>query len=97
VTTATVRAAEIKVLASSGVKTALEELAPEFDRETGHRLVIEIGVAAVLKRRIEAGEAFDLAIITGAGIEDLAKQGRIDGASRAAIAHSVVGIGIRQP
>jgi molybdate transport system substrate-binding protein len=96
VTTASVRAAEIKVLASSGVKAALEELAPEFERATGHKLVIEIGVAAVLKRRIEAGEAFDLAILTSSGISDLAGQGKVDAGARAAIARSVVGIGIRK-
>jgi molybdate transport system substrate-binding protein len=92
--TASVRAAEIKVLASSGVKTALEELAPGFERETGHKLVIDIGVAAVLKRRIEAGEAFDLAILTSSGIDELARQGKVD--ARAAIARSRVGIGIRK-
>ena len=95
-TTASIRAAEIKVLASNGVRAALEELAPAFDRETGHKLVIGFGLAAAVKRQIEAGEAFDLAIITRAGIDDLAKQGKVDAGSRAAIARSGVGIGIRK-
>lgn len=94
--TASTRAAEIKVLASNGVKAALEELAPAFERATGNKLSITFGLAAVLKRQIEAGEAFDLAILTSAGIEDLAKQGKVDGGSRAAIARSGVGIGIRK-
>jgi len=91
-----VSAAEIKVLASNGVRAALEELAPAFERDTGNRLVISFGLAAALKRQIEAGEAFDLAILTSAGIDDLAKQGKVDGASRASIARSGVGIGIRK-
>jgi molybdate transport system substrate-binding protein len=91
-----VRAADIKVLASNGVKAALEELAPAFERETGNKLVLSFGLAAALKRQIESGEAFDVAILTSAGIEDLAKQGKVDGGSRAAIARSGVGIGIRQ-
>ncbi len=95
-TAASTRAAEIKVLASNGVKAALEELAPAFERETGNKLSITFGLAAALKRQIEAGEAFDLAILTSAGIDDLAKQGKVDGASRAAIARSGVGIGIKQ-
>jgi molybdate transport system substrate-binding protein len=90
------RAADIKVLASNGVKSALEELAPAFERDTGNKLVISFGLAAALKRQIESGEVFDVAILTSAGIEDLAKQGKIDGASRAAIARSGVGIGIRK-
>src|ERR1700704_1838738 len=84
-TTASIRAAEIKVLASNGVKAALEELAPAFERATGHKVVIVFGLANVLKRQIEAGEAFDLAILTSAGIDDLAKQGKVDAGSRAPI------------
>src|SRR4051812_3541119 len=63
-----VQAAEIKVLASNGVKAALEELAPAFERETGHKLSITFDLAASIKRQIESGQAFDLAIITSAGI-----------------------------
>jgi molybdate transport system substrate-binding protein len=90
------QAADIKVLASNGVKAALEELAPAFERETGNKLSITFGLAAVLKRQIESGEPFDLAILTNAGIDDLAKQGKVDGASRASIARSGVGIGIKK-
>jgi len=91
-----VSAAEIKVLASNGVKAALEELAPAFERDTGNKLVISFGLAAALKRQIEAGEAFDVAILPTAGIDDLVKQDKIDGDARAAIARSGVGIGIKQ-
>jgi len=94
--TASVSAAEIKVLASGGVRGALQELAPAFERETGNKLVITFGPAAVLKRQIEGGEAFDLAILTSAGIDDLAKQRKVDAGSRASIARSGVGIGIRK-
>ena len=91
-----VQSAEIKVLASNGVKAALEELALAFERESGNKRVIEFGLAAILKRQIEGGEAFDLAILTSAGIDDLAKQGKVDGGARAPIARSGVGIGIRK-
>ena len=96
VSMSSIEAAEIKVLASNGVRAALEELAPAFERETGNKLVIEFGLAAVLKRQIEGGAAFDLAILTSAGIDDLAKQGKVAGASRASIARSGVGIGIKR-
>ncbi|HZE59015.1 MAG TPA: substrate-binding domain-containing protein [Burkholderiales bacterium] len=88
-------AADLKVLASNGVRATLEELAPAFERETGHKLAVTYGVAAVLKRQIEAGEAFDLAILTSGGIEDLATQGKVDGASRTPIARSGVGVAVR--
>ena len=88
-------AAEIKVLASNGVKAALEDLAPQFERATGNKVTIVWGLAAVLKRQIEGGEAFDLAILTTAGIDDLAKQRKVDGGTRANVARSGVGIGIK--
>src|SRR6266446_5209384 len=94
--TTSVSAAEIKVLASNGVKEALNELAPAFQRASGNKLVITFGLAAALKRQIEAGEAFDLAILPAAGLDDLAKQGKVDAGARAAIARSGVGIGIRK-
>jgi molybdate transport system substrate-binding protein len=91
-----VHAAEVKVLASNGVRAALEELAPIYERQTGNKLSITFGLAAVLKRQIESGEPFDFAILTDAGIDDLAKQGKVDAASRVSIARSGVGIGIKQ-
>src|SRR5712664_1823058 len=94
--TTSISAAEIKVIASNGVKEALHELAPAFERETGHKLVIAFGLATALKRQIEAGEAFDLAILPAAVMDDLAKQGKVDAASRPAIARSGVGIGIKK-
>jgi len=78
---ASIRAAEIKVIASNGVKEALHELAPAFEHHTGHKLVISFGLATALKRQIEAGETFDLAILPAAVIDDLAKQGKVDAAS----------------
>jgi molybdate transport system substrate-binding protein len=89
-------AADIRVLASNGVKATLEELAPAFERQTGNKVVVEYGLAAVLKRQIEGGAPYDLAILTSAGIDDLAKQGKVDAGSRAAIARSGVGIGIKK-
>src|SRR3979411_835866 len=86
--TTSISAAEIKVLASNGVKEALNELAPAFERATGNKLVITFGLAAALKRQIEAGEAFDLAILPAAGLNDLAKQGKVDARARASIARS---------
>ena len=89
-------AADIKVIASNGVRASLEELAPAFERETGNKVALEFGLAAVLRRQIEAGEAFDLAILTRVGVDDLVKAGKVDGNSRAPIARSGVGIGIRK-
>ena len=88
-------AAEIKVLSSTGLKAVMEELVPKFERTTKHKVVIEFGLAAVLKQRIEAGEPFDLAVLTPAFFDELIEQGRIVPNTRAVIARSGLGIAIR--
>ena len=57
-------AAEIKVLSSNALKTALEELGPRFEKATEHKLVFTFRAAAELKGDIEKGAAVDLAILT---------------------------------
>ena len=89
-------AADLVVIASNGVKPALEELAPHFEHMTGNKLSFKWGVAAVLKRDIEAGTAFDLAVLTNAGIADLVKQGKIAAGTETPIARSGVGLMVRK-
>ena len=90
------QAGEIKVLASNGVKTVLEELAPQFEKSTGHKLAFRFAPAADLKGQIEKGESFDVAILTAVLIDDLIKQGKLVPATRAAVAKSGAGVAIRK-
>jgi molybdate transport system substrate-binding protein len=89
------RATEIKVLSSTALKAAMEELAPQFERASEYKLAITYGPSAGLKPRIEAGEPFDLALITPASIDDLIKQGRIEPGSRHNIGRTGIGVAIR--
>lgn len=90
-----VGAAELTVLCSNGIKAVIEELVPQFELATRHRVVITFGVSALLKRQIEAGELFDIAILTPPLIDDLVKQGKIVGDTRTALARSAVALAIR--
>jgi molybdate transport system substrate-binding protein len=85
---------EIKVLCTNALKAALEDLGPEFERSSGHRLAISWGTAVQLKDQIEKGAPFDLAIITDAGADDLIRQGRL--ASRTALARSGIAVAIKK-
>ena len=49
-------AVEIKVLSSVALTSALDELAPVFERTTGNKLVIDYGVAAQLRERFLAAQ-----------------------------------------
>ena len=52
-----VSAAEIKVFSTIGVQSALEELAPKFEKATGHKLNITWATAAILVVNGEANLA----------------------------------------
>ncbi|HLL26778.1 MAG TPA: substrate-binding domain-containing protein [Xanthobacteraceae bacterium] len=88
-------AAEIKILASAALNGVLTELTPQFERETGHKLAIDYGASATLKKRIEAGETPDVAILTPALIDDLGKQGKIAPGTPANISRTGVGVAVR--
>jgi molybdate transport system substrate-binding protein len=89
------QAAELKVLSSTALKAAMEELGPQFERASEYKLAITFGPSAALKPQIEAGETFDLAMITPASIDDLIKQGRIEAGSRSNIGRTGIGVAIR--
>lgn len=61
-------AADVRLLSALGMREVLNEIAPQFERATGHRLAIQYGSSGGLKPQIEGREAFDLAIITPAVI-----------------------------
>jgi molybdate transport system substrate-binding protein len=86
---------EIHVLASNGIKAVMEELRPQAERETGRPLAIEFNSSSALKQKIEAGETFDVAILTSDLLDALTKSGKIVKGSAAGIARSGIGVGIR--
>ena len=89
-------AAEVTCLCSNALKTVFEELAPQFEKATGHKLAITFGSTNPLKARIEKGEAFDLTILGETAIDDLIKQGKLVAATRAVVARSGLGLAIRK-
>jgi molybdate transport system substrate-binding protein len=70
-------AAEIKVLATVGVKSVLEELVPKFEKATANKLNITWSTAALLAKRVQAGEQADALILIKGDVETLQKQGKI--------------------
>jgi len=89
-------AGEIKVISSVGMKAALEELRPQLERATGHTLAFTFGTTVPLKRQIDAGETFDVVVLTPALIEDLVKEGKVAPATKADIAKTGLGMAVRK-
>jgi molybdate transport system substrate-binding protein len=94
-------AADIQVLCSNGFKAVFEELAPQFERASGHKVAVKFGLAANFKQQIDGGESFDLAILTPALIDDLIKSKKMAADTRTVLARTGLGImvkaGARKP
>src|SRR5258706_3525202 len=86
---------EIIVLCSNGLKAVVEDLAPKFEASTQHKLVVKYGLAASLEQRIKDGEAFDVAFVTPAVMDDLIAAGRISPDTRPTVARSGLPLAIR--
>jgi molybdate transport system substrate-binding protein len=89
-----VQAAEIKVLCSTALKTVMQELVPQFERATGHKVVVEYGVSAAMQRQVEAGAQFDAIFLTVKQLDALVQEGRIAPGTRTAIARSGMAIAV---
>ena len=86
----------LRLLSSNGVRAAIEAVQPQLETATGLRLSSEFSTAAALKRKIDAGEPFDVAILTPALVDDLVSQGRAVADSRTDLARVGLGVGARE-
>ena len=86
---------EIKVLSAAAMQSIFKEIAGDFERASGHRLVIAYGTIGGITQRVLDGETADYIIGSTLSMPTLAKQGRIEPASQVTIAS--VGVGLVVP
>jgi molybdate transport system substrate-binding protein len=89
-------AAEVKVLTAGAFKQVVLALVPDFEKQTGNKVLVDNDTAGGLKKRIESGEAFDVAVITPAVVDDLAGAGKIAPGSRVNLATVGVGVVVKE-
>ncbi|HLH43165.1 MAG TPA: substrate-binding domain-containing protein [Bryobacteraceae bacterium] len=85
----------IRVLASNGMRTVVEQLKPATEKATGQDLAIEYNSTAGLKPKLESGQGYDVAIVTVEMMDELVKSGKIAPQSRVDLARGAIGVGIR--
>ena len=89
-------AAEIKVLTAGAFKQVVLALVPDFEKQSGHKVIVDNGTAGQLKKRIEGGEAFDVAVITPAVVDELTAKGKLTPGSRVNLASVGVGVVVKE-
>jgi molybdate transport system substrate-binding protein len=87
---------EVHVLASNGIKAVVEDLLPQSERAIGRPISVQYRPTAALKQEIEAGESFDVVIVTVESIAQLSKEGKTTGGEGTPISRAGVGIGVRK-
>src|SRR5262245_8203505 len=92
---AVAHAAEIKLLSVNGVKLALGDLVSNFEQGSGHKVMVHLGEAGVLRKRVEDGETFDVAILPRPATDELVKQNKIAAGSPVNVVRAPFGIGTR--
>jgi molybdate transport system substrate-binding protein len=88
-------AAEIRIWAARAIATVLDEVGGEFERATGHRLIVTSDLPPAFLRRASAGEPFDLLISGSSPVDEWIREGRLLAGTRTAIARSGIGVAVR--
>jgi molybdate transport system substrate-binding protein len=87
---------EVRVLASNGIKAVVEDLRAQAEHALGRAISVQYRPTAALKQEIDAGEPFDVVIVTAESIAQLSKEGKTTGGEGTPISRAGVGIGIRK-
>jgi molybdate transport system substrate-binding protein len=93
-------AADVRVMISAGFYGVYSELAPAFERASGHRLVTTRGPSMgdspeAIPTRLTRGEAADVVILDGGAAEELGKRGLVRADSKVELARSLIGMVVR--
>lgn len=88
-------AAELKVLAGGSLTSVLNELGPQFERASGHKLVIRFGSTPNLIKQATSGDPFDLGVVPVDVFKDAAARARFAPGPTIDIAHVGYGVAVR--
>ena len=93
---ASASAAELKVLTAGAFRQVVVALVPAYEKQSGNTVVVENDTAGGLQKKIEGGEAFDVAVITPAVLKELTASGKIAAGSSVNVASVGVGVVVKE-
>jgi molybdate transport system substrate-binding protein len=93
-------AAEVRVMISGGLTAAFKALVPEFEKQTGNKVLVAYGPSMgtttnAIPVRLERGEPADVLIMVGYALSDLAKKGKVVADSQVDLVKSPIGIAVK--
>jgi molybdate transport system substrate-binding protein len=93
-------AAEVRVMISGGLTAAYNALVPEFERQTGNKVITAYGPSMgtttnAIPVRLERGEPADVLIMVGYALGDLIKNGKVVADSRVDLVKSSIAVAVK--
>ncbi|MEA2915786.1 MAG: hypothetical protein QOJ15_7867 [Bradyrhizobium sp.] len=88
-------AAEVRVLSAASIQEVFKEIIGDFERTSGHKMIIHYSTMGGITDLMRGGEEADLVISSAQSIGTLLDEGKIEAASQIRI--SKVGVGIVVP
>jgi len=85
----------IKILSGGAMRSLMVEILPLFERASGTKVEIEFRLTSVLKKEIEDGAAFDIALLPRPELDALVQAGKIAEGATADVTRSAVGLAVR--
>jgi molybdate transport system substrate-binding protein len=89
------QAAELTVLTSQGVVSAVRDLAPAFEKASGHKVIVSFEAGPSLMNKINANAPADLVTHYPSAVDDLIKQGKVLAGTRTDFARGGIGLAVK--
>jgi molybdate transport system substrate-binding protein len=89
-------ATDLIVLSANGMKEAMQELKPVYEKEKGGKLQIGFGNLGTLVKRVQGGGTADVVVMPRQGIEQLVKSGHAIRETTTDVARSGIGVAVRK-
>jgi molybdate transport system substrate-binding protein len=86
------QAAEIRLLSAASMQTVLGSIIGDFERVSGHKVIIQYSTMGAITDRVLGGEKADLVISSPASMSTLAVQGKINFSSQVTFAKTGIGV-----
>jgi molybdate transport system substrate-binding protein len=87
---------KVRMLSTLGLMGAMRSLSSAFETASGIQVDADFAPTLALLKRLRAGEAADLVILTREGLDEMIGEGRVIAGSAADLARSYVGLAVRK-
>src|SRR4051812_34987047 len=88
-------AGELRLLSAASIQEVFKEVLGDFERASGHKIILQYATMGAITERIRSGETADLVISSRQSVATLLNEQRIEPGSQTSI--SKVGVGVVVP